>query len=242
MAVFKFPQSTPPAPAPAPASPPQAAPPAYAPPPQAAPPIPAMRVPVANAPKANTPPPGVFAMVAKAQASGSSRPFLPPGVSGWFRVDNVKADVSRKDNQAYFAVDLTMIADTNALQSPSPVQPGHECGWFASMKHVSAPGNVKAFIMAATGASEEQVDENLSTYCASPEQPLKGAIVQLRTVNVPTRAGNPFTKHVWDTLVPFSTVAEYFAHPELAAMKAKFWPDGELESLVAQEAAQAAGQ
>jgi hypothetical protein len=145
---------------------------------------------------------GVFQGFNEAQVGGKGVYFL----DGLYQVEiqEVLVKTSRKKDLLYI-VECKILKSTNAGRNP-----GMECSQVINLKHDAAMGNVKRFLAAAFGIDPENpeaitaagVNEELAEYSYSKSQPVKGRMVDLEAVTVPTREGGKFTVHNWS---PYGT-------------------------------------
>lgn len=123
--------------------------------------------------------------------------FLP----GQYKVKllAVKMIVSRKKDDLF-------IVECEILESNNPDRPvGSKASQVINLKQDAAMGNIKGFLAAANGIHpgdtarvDAEIDEDVSEYAVSSDNPLAGTILNLSCVNVKTRAGGDFTLHHWD--------------------------------------------
>lgn len=149
---------------------------------------------------------GVFAKVAEARATEGGRYFEPDG-EYVVEIQACKHGKTRKGID-FFVVECKIV-ESNIEKLP----PKAECSWMVTMDKDAAPGNINGFICAATGCAPDEVDEAGVLAIVGKEQPLAGTLIRTSTFNKPTKAGNPFTRHVWKAL----TEKEQKRYAEIAA-------------------------
>lgn len=132
---------------------------------------------------------GLFKGIESAKTSkGGVYPL--PGVYT-LEITSAKTGVSRAKRH-FFVAEFRVLASTNADRPE-----GSEMSWMVMLDHDSALGNIKAFLSAATGSAEDEIDEAGVEAVVSAANPLKGCKVRASAVNVKTRAGGDFTKMSW---------------------------------------------
>jgi len=139
---------------------------------------------------------GLFDGIENAKVGQGGVYFLP----GKYQVelDKVFAMQSRKREDLFIAECMILESDN------SERKPGTKASWIVNFKHDAALGNIKGFLAACNGidpADQVKVDEEITSdvceYAVDDENPLAGTRVNLVAVQKETRAGNPFTLHIW---------------------------------------------
>lgn len=138
---------------------------------------------------------GIFGAVAGARATEGGRYFEPDG-EYVVQIQACKHGKTRKGVD-FFVVECRVV-ESNISKLP----PKAECSWMVTMDKDAAPGNINAFICAATDCAPDDVDEAGVLAIVGKDQPLAGDLIRTSTFNKPTKAGNPFTRHVWKALTP----------------------------------------
>lgn len=146
------------------------------------------------------------------------------------RIDNVKLDTNRKKEVALF-IEKTVIAVLDDADGT-----GHKVGDSITHalweKHESFLGNVKAFLATTTGADSEEIDEEHVFLVVDDDQPLNGTFVENNNRKIRTKEkGNPFTLVNYVREVPASELGEILDENA----KARFFPEGLLEQMIALE-------
>jgi hypothetical protein len=116
--------------------------------------------------------------------------YILPGVYR-FEVLACKHITTRKKQDA-FVVELKVLESTHPQRLP-----GSSCSWMVTLDKEPALGNIKQFIMAATGCEEGAVTEQVVLAIVGTENPLKGTLMRCSAVEISTKAGRPFTKVKW---------------------------------------------
>lgn len=121
-------------------------------------------------------------------------------------VDTVKIHEGRKNN------DFFIVSGKN-LESDHDERPiGTKCSWVSDIKKDATPGNIKLFLCGALGVDLADLNdeewEKLADRAIETDNPLCGFTVRLNATSITTRAGNPFTKHVWSPAGEMTKKAE----------------------------------
>lgn len=152
----------------------------------------------------------VFDKLGEARASGGGAYFKPGNYV--IKVLGVKLVDTFAGHQS-FVVEGEVLESAN-----SELQPGYLGAQVVAIKNAilqTAMGNIKNFCAAALGienadsyvpdgqVSPTQYWKQAATYFCADEQPLRGKVLKLFCVEVPTREKHPdgspkmFTKHIW---------------------------------------------
>lgn len=116
--------------------------------------------------------------------------YFKPGIYS-VSVKEVKMITSRQKDDL-FIVECEVLKSTH-----EDIIEGMTTSWVVNMKHDASLGNIKLFMAAALGESEDKIDEDTCDFAVSPENPLKNTLMELECVATTTRAGGNFTKHNW---------------------------------------------
>ena len=142
---------------------------------------------------------GIFATVADSKPTVGGKYFLPGNYL--VEIQRCKEGETRK-KIPFFVVECKII------QSDNPdMKVGTDCSWLVMMDKDAAPGNIKAFVMAAAGVEEDEVDEAGCEEICSERQPLAGTKMRVEAYNKPTKAGMPFTRLNWELVEDASEAA-----------------------------------
>ena len=113
-------------------------------------------------------------------------------------VDEVFDKESRKKKDL-FIVSATILESNNDDRKP-----GTKASWVVNLEHDAALGNIKDFVIEASGLSSDDVAdmsdddfEETMDYVTGDDNPLQGTKMRLVCTNVKTRAGGDFTVHDW---------------------------------------------
>lgn len=152
---------------------------------------------------------GLFSAVSTANPNSGGVYFLP----GNYLVEimAIKAICSRK-NENMYVIEAHIIESDNSER-----RPGTQASQVISMKHESAPGNIRGFLAAAMNTDYKEIGEDEAEASFSDVQPLKGTRMQLICVNVKTREGRDYTKHAWSFVAAPSLAARTAADSRIAA-------------------------
>lgn len=134
--------------------------------------------------------------------------YVEPGAY-LVEVLKVKAGKTRAgvDN---FIVELAIHESNNPNRKVGTVM-----DWYVDMSKEPSVGNVVAFVMTATGSTQDEVSEDVIKLIVSDANPLKGTMLRLAASNIKTKAGRDFTK------VKFFSEATSAADTEKAAADGK---------------------
>lgn len=84
------------------------------------------------------------------------------------------------------------------LESNNPKNPaGQLASWVVNMGQLSALGNVRGFLAAATGEDIENIDEDTADGLVGEGSPLIGGELWVTTDMIKTKKQTDFTKHNW---------------------------------------------
>lgn len=101
--------------------------------------------------------------------------------------------------------DIFTIAELVVHESDdSKNPPGFKASWSCNMKHDASLGNLLVFFGACMGIKSEdearlrqEITSAFCEYAVSPQNPLKGKMVEVEVHEITTKAGTPFSKHIW---------------------------------------------
>lgn len=136
---------------------------------------------------------GIFSNIGKTQAARPKGQFF---TAGQYDVSVVSARhvKSKVGTDEFFVVDFDVVSSTNPA-----LPPGTPTTWMSKLtgKYPDmALADIKAFLMAATGSSEEDVDEDvINEAIAGDGTALADSKLKLIVEDVKTRAGLSFSKH-----------------------------------------------
>lgn len=111
------------------------------------------------------------------------------------RIEALKMLRTRKGADAFVAE--FQILESTSANNLRPA--GTTASWFVDLNNDAGPGNVKAFLAALFGANVDEVDAESAMAAVSDAQPGKGRVVHCQVTAITTKAGKPFSKHVWST-------------------------------------------
>lgn len=135
---------------------------------------------------------GYFNNIDKAKVSLGGA-YLKPDATYLCSVAAVKMVRSRRGKDLY-TVELEVLKSTHP-----EVRPGAKATWQANLSdHDAALGNVKLFLAATVPCGFEEADEGVADMSITPENPLRGRLITVRTVNQKTLKGSDFTKHIFE--------------------------------------------
>jgi hypothetical protein len=122
-----------------------------------------------------------------------------------------KSEDPAKKGAEMYIVELLTIESKQTDEERKPNAVGSRPSWIVKLTGTYedlAMGNVKNFLLAAFGSlaeaggedhpDDEDVDEEMSDYSVSEENPLAGVFVVAHAFNKPTRAKTDFTRVNWD--------------------------------------------
>lgn len=142
---------------------------------------------------------GLFDGIGNA-AIGQGGNYLKGGHNYLLEINQCLTKQGRKGD-LFFIAEFT-IHESDDTSNP----PGFTASWTANFKHDAALGNVLWFLGAANGidvkdeaALKAQITTAVAEFAVSPANPLKGRMVEVETHEIKTKAGTPFTKHLWKT-------------------------------------------
>jgi hypothetical protein len=134
---------------------------------------------------------GLFGTIGEAKFSEGGVYILP----GVYRVE-VLSVITKRTRAGWDG----FIVEMKILESKNPERlPGSVCSWMVKLGQADSPGmgNVKQFLSAALNCDMSQITEQLAEAAVSPQNPLKGTILQASAVNITTKQNRPFTKVKW---------------------------------------------
>jgi len=146
--------------------------------------------------------------------------YLNPGHRYLLEMMKMEAKYSRK------GVPIT-VTEWRVHESDDPkIRPGAQASWVPNMQHELSLGNVMMMVAATSGRIDPSdkaavvagVTRDTLELCASPEQPLKGRMVEVVTEGITTKEkGQPFTKHRWmiTTKPPVQAVLQGLISPPM---------------------------
>ena len=134
---------------------------------------------------------GIFSGIKDAQVSSGGVYFVP-GLYPVVEVDACKMIFTRKNEELF-------VAECKIIESEVPERgPGTHASFTANItRHDAALGNIKGFMVAGFNCSADEITDDVAEEVVSARQPLAGVRLRLEAVNVGTRAGGDFTKHIW---------------------------------------------
>lgn len=151
---------------------------------------------------------GLFSSVANAQVSQGGIYFLP----GKYRIKIVAAKVVRSHKNKDFFVGECEILESNVSKLPV----GTRASQVIDISNLMGPGNIKAFVAAASGVNpsdgdineqlvakwleltgEEMDIEQICERVVMEDNPLADIEMLLTVVEITTKDGRPFNKHTW---------------------------------------------
>lgn len=130
--------------------------------------------------------------------------YIQPG-SHLFEIQGVKMIETRNKGDAFIAELLvhksstskSLYLDPKEHENPEAHEVGQTLAWYVGMNQDSALGNIKGFIMAATGCKPNEVNAAGVDMIVSDKQPLKGAMIRCEAREIKTLAGASFTRCDW---------------------------------------------
>jgi len=158
---------------------------------------------------------GIFDGVAEASPTRLSN-YFKPGHYLW-RIERVKEAVTRKGIPYFVAECVCAHVFDDADGKGHRVR--EEASWLITADKDAFKGNLKSFLMGASGCTEQQISESKPEDLAEvvgDSQPLAGVIVETLNVDFPTRAGGVFTRVGWKRPWEPQEVAEVIS-PEIGA-------------------------
>jgi hypothetical protein len=101
--------------------------------------------------------------------------------------------------------DLFFIAEFTIHESDDTTNPpGFTASWTCNFKHDAALGNVLWFLGAVNGIDikdearlKNEITSQVAEFAVSAQNPLAGRMVEVEVHEVKTKAGTPFSKHLW---------------------------------------------
>ena len=151
---------------------------------------------------------GIFENMASTPASKGRGSFLPGGFDGLLEIRSCRVSQSRKvRGTCFFICDMEVL--TSNIEG---FDPGRLATWMGKIQGGDFPemalADVKALVMAATGAEEDDVDEELMDEIVGPKKDKKGndipgtagafldgEKVRIVVETIKTKAGRDFSKH-----------------------------------------------
>lgn len=137
---------------------------------------------------------GVFSSIANTNSTRQRGSYLAPGTY-IVEISACRHVQSQKDNSEYFT------AEMDVIESNNPAHPvGSPATWMCKLNGKypqSALADVKAFVVAAVGCGESEVDEALITdhVLGGDGSGLAGERLRIIVEQRKTRAGSDFSKH-----------------------------------------------
>jgi len=99
-----------------------------------------------------------------------------------------------------FTIAELIVHESDDVKNP----PGFKASWSCNMKHDASLGNLLVFFGACMGIKSEdearlrkEITSAFCEYAVSPQNPLKGKMVEVEVHEITTKAGTPFSKHIW---------------------------------------------
>lgn len=151
---------------------------------------------------------GLFDGIGNA-AIGQGGNYLKSGHNYLLEVNQCLTKQGRKGD-LFFIVEFT-VHESDDHTNP----PGFTASWTCNFKHDAALGNVLWFLGAVNGIDikdearlKSEITSEVAELAVKPANPLKGRMVEVETHEIKTKAGTPFTKHLWKptTRVPSEAV------------------------------------
>ncbi len=150
---------------------------------------------------------GVFDNLDKAPMPIGSGSYWGEGVY-LVEVDRARHGQSSQGKGDFVAIEATCLETLVAYPArkswidgrrlPASNRPGDRCSQLIMMRHLSAPSNIKGFLVPATGLEPDQVNATVAKNAFGGDgTELKGTKLLLRAVLIKTKEGKPFTKHEW---------------------------------------------
>lgn len=139
---------------------------------------------------------GRFTAINQAQVSAGGVYFLP----GSYVTEILRVFVMKN-----WKGDEFFIAECKILDSDNSERPvGSKASMVVNMDNVSAMGNIKAFLAAASGIDPKnsvrvnaEITEEIAEIAVAEGNPFAGTVLELDARIVKTREGGDFTKHFW---------------------------------------------
>jgi len=141
---------------------------------------------------------GLFDGIGNA-AIGQGGTYLKSGHN--YLLEIVKCFMKQGRKGDVFFIAEFMVHESDDLSIP----PGFTASWTANFsQHDAALGNVLWLLGAANGIDvrdearlKSEITTAVAEFAVSAQNPLKGRMVEVETHEIKTRAGSPFTKHMW---------------------------------------------
>lgn len=146
------------------------------------------------------------------------------------RIDKIKYDRSFKQDQ-FIAIEKTVIRVIDNDQGRGH-QVGESITHMLMVRHPNFAGNFKAFIMAALGLQESEVEVEAAVAVCLPAQPLTGLVLECHNHLINTRAGTPFTVVNYKQEIPPEVLLQILTPVETS----NFFPNDYLQKVVAERA------
>jgi hypothetical protein len=140
---------------------------------------------------------GIFDSIGNA-AIGQGGNYLNAGHQ--YLVEIVRCFVKQGRKGDVFTIAELVVHESDDSKNP----PGFKASWTVNMKHDASLGNLLAFFGACMGIPAEdevrlrkEITSAFCEYAVSPQNPLKGKLVEVEVHEITTKAGTPFSKHIW---------------------------------------------
>lgn len=145
---------------------------------------------------------GVYDTIASAKPQGNNRGVYLEAGNHNLEIHMLKHVTSWVGAKEFFVAELIM----NEPDEASSHKKGQLCTWMCHLNGAfpdTAMGDVKSFLMSATGAEEEDIDETFVLECLGPvegQEGTEGTLLQGRPIAVTvvektTKKGGTFSKH-----------------------------------------------
>lgn len=113
---------------------------------------------------------------------------------GDYKVEVVKVfDIESRKRDDLFIVECVVLE----ASGEGTKRPGSKPSWVVNLKHDSALGNIKGFLIACLDCEPEEVGVNEVEEAVGEDNPMAGSILNLTVEQITTKAGHPFNVHRW---------------------------------------------
>jgi len=140
---------------------------------------------------------GIFGGIGGVKTTEQKGVFLPAG-NHELVIERCKLASSKVGNKSFFIVESTVMET-----SSDAIRPGARASWVVRLGGdypEMALSDIKAFALAVTGASEDEVDENfMEKMIEGAGDLVSGHKVNCTVEEVATKRGGIFSKHFWST-------------------------------------------
>ena len=119
--------------------------------------------------------------------------WLKPG-QHLFKISSLRQPEGLRSGDCFIA-ELEVVESTCEDYSE-----GAKVSWIRNVsKHKEmALADIKAFLAAAAGIGEEDVDSDGAVAAVSEDQPFSGKLIRCEAFNRPTKSGGEFTRTLWE--------------------------------------------